>query len=254
MIKINLLPQEMAGGRAGAGAPSGGAGSALVFMILLIVFVLDAAIAGVLFVNWNKAKSEYESVKKQSDAVAKELKETEVLYSETKSSLERMSKLIAVARALDPPDRLLWSRKLNALPLLVPEGVFLTQVQVKQKVSEKETPESLKRRNEWEKSTNKNKGPAPIKEMVPLYQQTLTVDGVAYVQDGTDNQRLQQIVRFQGNLRDGKVKLPFDKETTSFMDGFIPTVIPSPLSGTQLEGRDVTNFKFTINTKQSVID
>jgi hypothetical protein len=251
MIKINLLPQEMAGGRGGGQGASVGSGAALVTLVLAGIFFANVALGGWLFVIWNKARSEYDTAKAEADKVAKELKETEVQYSATKMSIERMETLVKVADALAPADRLLWSRKLNALPMLTEDGVYLTEMQVLQKVTDKETPESLKRRNEWEKT---KKGTPPEIQKVPVFAQTLTLDGLAYVPEGTENQRLDKIITFNKNLKDKKVRLPFDKEESSFLHGFVGIVLVSPVQVTKSDGRDVTKFKFTINTKPVTID
>jgi hypothetical protein len=141
---------------------------------------------------------------------------------------------------------MIWSRKLNMLPMVVPEGIYLTQIEVTQRVTEKESAESIKRRNDWMKT---KKGPAPPTEKFPVYTQTLVLQGIAYVPDGTPAQRLDQIVLFNRRLRDGRYKVPFDKEPMSFMDGFRPDILPSPVSPGRMAGRDVSLFRFTLNTR-----
>lgn len=257
MIKINLLPQEMAGGRAGGGASSSGSGSggAFVALILALIFIVNVAIVGVLFVQYTGAKQRYDTVKAKADKVHAEMTTKQNEYTATQMSYDRMSKIVALDRALDPPDRVLWSRKLNMLPMLVPEGVSTTQLQVVQKASERETQESIKRRNEYEKKKKgKNPGPAPVPEKVPVYAQTMMISGIAYVPGGTENQRLESIVQFNRNLMSSKKKLPFDKAETSFMEGFQTSVRPSAVRSEKRDGRDVQTFTFTINARPVTVE
>ncbi len=246
MIKINLLPQEMAGARAG-GAESQGTGTALVALILLILFGADLAIGGYLFFTYTSVDEREDQIEAEAAQVQAELEEVESQYTEVNTNLERMQKLIQVAEALDPPDRLLWSRKLNQLPLLVPDGVFMTQLNVNRQVNEVETEASIKRRNEWEKE-REGSPPTPVK--VPVYTQTLNLHGVAHVDQGSETQRLQQIVQFHSKLMDERVTLPFDEEPSRFIDGFTPRFRLSPVSTGQIMGREVSEFIFTIDAKK----
>jgi Tfp pilus assembly protein PilN len=249
MIKINLLPQEMIGG-AKSSASSGGGGTALVVLILLLIFGLDIAVGAYLFKLQNDAKQELASVTKEYDGVKKSLDAMEVQYNETRMDIERMEKLIKVAEALDPSDRLLWARKLNMLPSLVPEGVYLTEINVSQKVREKETDESIKARNDYvkAKAANKAKGPMPPIVKIPVITQQLDLRAIAYVPDGTSTQRLQQLNAFYKNLQSKDVQVPFDREPKRFMEGFQPVIQPSSLLGKVMDGREVSVFSFTLQT------
>lgn len=81
----------------------------------------------------------------------------------------------------------------------------------------------------------------------------MTLDGVSHVDQGNPNARLDQITAFFRNLQSRQVTLPFRKETRSFMEGFMPTIDPSPVSSTTIEGREVSRFKFTMRTKSTTI-
>lgn len=248
MIKINLLPQEMAGGRPGtaaAGSSFDAGGTAVVALVLLVIFGINIAAGGYLFYTYNEARSKFETTKIEADAIAEELRTTEIKYRDTKSSIERMERMISVAESLDPPDRLLWARKLNMLPLLVPQGIFLTQIDVTREIREVETQASIARRNEWEKA---RQGPPPEVEKNPVVTQTMNLRGISYAEGGTQNERLEQIITFYRNLQREPVQLPFDDEPTEFLTGFTPNIATSPVSGTTIEGRDVSQFSFTIRT------
>ncbi len=251
MIKINLLTQDLAQGPGGGpSAPS--SATALVTAILVAVFLVNVAIGGGMYYYVSSAQAERDAVRDEANELREELEEMQIVYDERRLDLERMEELIDVAEALDPPDRLLWSRKLNMLPLIVPEGVFLTQIRVNQRVTEVETQSSIERRRAWEQQRGQRGAPQqpPPIERSPVYQQTLVLDGVAYVAGGTDTQRLEQLSLFAQNLRERRVTLPFDTEETAerFIDGFSPNIDPAPAYGSQIEGRDVLVFSFSMET------
>lgn len=248
MIKINLLPQDLAQGGArsgGSSSPSGG--TFLVVLVLFVLFAANVGLGGYIWVSLSGAEARFNELTEQGKQIEKELKETEVAYNDTTTSLERMQKLIDVANALDPADRLLWSRKLNQLSGgLVPEGIYLTGMTVAQRITERETPESIKARNEWAKA---KKGPQPPTVKVPIITQTMAIEGIAHVQDGTATQRLEQIVAFYQNLQKKGIKLPFDGAETKFQDGFGPIIDSAPVSTVKVSGRDVSKFRFNLTTK-----
>ena len=250
MIKINLLPQEMIGGKAAGPSPAGAnAGSLLVTLVLLLLFATNAIVGFLLFSRWSAASTRHTEISIKAKKAKSDLQDTELRYKDTKGSIERMQKLLKVAQQLDPPDRLLWSRKLNMLPYLVPEGVYLTQIAVTQTTREKDSDESVKARNDWAKSTDKKKSPQPPPLVkIPVIFQTLTLRGISHVPDGTGVQRLEQITGFHRNMVTQKVQVPFDKEPKSFLDGFINRPVPTSVLGKTLEGREVSVFSYSLIT------
>ena len=251
MIKINLLPQEMMGaGVQRSGSIGGGsAPGIIVAAVLIILFGANVSVAGYIYLRWSAASTEYATEKAKSDKVKADLKKTQVDYESTRASVDRMEKLISVANSLDPAERVLWARKLNMLPSLVPEGIFLTEISITRRVVQKETQESIKARAEWEK---KKKGEAPAKIENPVYTQTLVLKGISYVPQGLDTQRLDQIIVFFKNLSEKKVKLPAEKTEVGFMEG-LTVITPSPVTQSTLEGRDVSTFVFTIGATPTVV-
>lgn len=246
MIKINLLPQDMSGGK-GAVAGEQSSGAMLVVLILVFVFGANAALAGYLYMSGNEASRRLVAVEAEHKEITEKLNKQQVTFRANNASLERMKRLISVAEQLDPPERVLWARKLNMLPMLVPDGVFLTELNVTQQSREVETPESIKRRNEWSK---KKTGPQPEVERIRNIQQTLLMSGIAYVADGSDNQRLQQINTFYRNLQSKPVKLPFDQEEANFMVGFAGRPdVASAVTTQTFDGRQVSSFSFSLKTK-----
>ncbi len=249
MIKINLLPQEMTGGRAGKAASAGSAstGTALVVMLFLILFVLNAGAATWIYLEYSKAEAEFNAASKEAADLRAKLAATQKQVEAVQLSIQEMEKLIQIASELDPPDRFLWSKKLNILPKVVPEGVYLTQIRVTETIVERETPESLKARQDWQ--TTREGSPPPVVKM-PQFTQTLNLEGVSYVPDGTPGQRLDQIIIFQRQLRDNKVILPFNNLEARFIDGFQGTIDPSaPVVADEVSGRDVSKFTFQMVTK-----
>jgi hypothetical protein len=248
MIKINLLPKELSGSRKGSGAFDAG-GSLLVAVVLFLLFGLDLLVGGYVFYNYTTAKTAIDRVTVEAAAVEAELIEVEKEFNELTMSMEKMEELISVAKSLDPPERLLWCRKLNMLPLLIPEGVFLTQVQVTQSVRSLETQASLDARNAHMANPKLKKLPPPAKVVAPVITQTMNLEGVAHVDMGTETQRLQHIIQFYRNLQGAKHKLPFDNDETRFLDGFTPFIDTAAVRSTQFEGREVSGFQFSLKTK-----
>lgn len=251
MIKINLLPEEMAAGKEGRQATfSENPGSLLVAVVLLVIFSANAAVGGYLLITKSSAENRLEMAKSESERIKASLSETESLYRTEQADLRRMERLISVARSLAPADRLMWARKLNMLPLLVPEGVYLEMIEVSQNVNERETEESIRRRNEWMRN---KRGQSPPVERVPVYNQTLRLQGIAYVPDGTDTQRLSQLLEFFRALAEKQVQLPFENEPTSFMKNFRTNVNLFPMTQKRVAGRDVTEFRVDLQARPMTI-
>ncbi len=240
----------MAGSGAAPGSTGGGASSesALVAIVVILALVVNGALGAYIFYSKNSAQASYNVAKAEHDRVKTELEATAVEYEEMQLTIERMTRLISVAESLDPVDRVLWSRKLNQLPLLIPEGVYLTGISVNQDVKRVETPESIQKRNTWTRSKQKNKGPEPEKEFESRITWTMRLDGVAYRDGATAEQRLEQIVRFYRNLENNTVRLPFDKEESSYMEGIAGKIEVSSVTGGTMQGREVSNFNFTMKT------
>lgn len=250
MIRINLLPEELAAGKGGDTPASENAGAVLVAFVLLVLFGANVVLGGYLFMQKRSVENELERARAEASSIRETLRATEDEYRVAKADLERMQELIEVAQALDPPDRLLWSRKLNMLPLLVPEGIYLTKIEVSQRVTERETEDSIRARNEWMKN---KRGDSPTPVRVPVYNQTLNLEGIAYVPDGLDTQRLDQVIRFIRALQEQPVKLPFEAEPTRFMESFRPKIDYAPLTQTTVAGRDVTVFRFNLTANPMTI-
>lgn len=254
MIKINLLPQEMVGAKGGASAgsaPSPASGKLLVAAALIALVAVDAVLGFYLYTAQASAKAELEELEDRATEIAQELEETEVTYNQETADIELMNDLISVYESLDSDDRILWSEKLNMLPLLVPENIYLSDIQVTQQIREIETEDSVKARNAWqEKKASERSAEPPAAEMVPVITQSMRLVGICYVEGGSGPQRLTQISRFYQNLQGAKsVVLPFDKQERRFVTGFDPNIRLEPINVTTINDREVSTFNFTMRTK-----
>ncbi|MCB2153982.1 hypothetical protein KQI84_03795 [bacterium] len=243
MIRINLLPQETAADVRGAAKTSETSGTMVVALILIIAFAVVLGGGGWIYNYRSSELKRTARVKAEAKKVADELKDMKTQYAEVQDSMTALRNQIAVLKALDPENRLFWARKLNILPMLVPEGVFLTNIRVVEDVKEVETAESRARYAAWAK---KKKGPAPSRVMKPVIKQKLDMEGVSYVENGTSDQRLQLIIDFYRSLENNKVEVPFSGEQVGFMEHFEPNIAFSPFEAAKISNRQCSKFKFTL--------
>jgi len=245
MIKVNLLPQELLG-KGPAKASSSSQGGFLVGLVTVAVLLVVTSLFGYSMISRNnavEAKRKAEAELKKHDADLKALREE---YRKIEEGLAVMQNQKAVLEALDPVDRLLWSKKLNMLPLLVPENLFLTDIVVKETVTEDETPESLKATADW--VAGGRKGVQPPKVKIPVINQSMEITGLAYSPDNKSEERLRRITLFRNNLEKSEVKIPYTGKEERFITGFQrgAGIGISPIELTAIEGRDVSKFTFSI--------
>lgn len=248
MIKVNLLPQELLGKGSSQKAQQSSDGGLVVFLALFGFVV----VVGTIFGYSIHAQYQAEKAKKEAEARAKtlegELRALRVEYEELELMLRILQNQKAVLDALDPPDRLLWSKKLNMLPMLVPENVFLTDIVLTEKVSEIETEESLKATQAWVAAGSK--GTPPPKEKVPVIDQKMDMTGLAYSPEGKSENRLQRITEFRTNLESKDVKIPYTGKSERFIVGFRRTVGISAIELSSVMERDVSKFTFSLQAEQ----
>ncbi len=249
MIKVNLLPQEAAPrGAAAAGAGAPGA-SAIIALILVAAYVLVILVgAGVWYKN-DQSRQALLTAQRERDKVKADIASIENSFKEIKRNKELFQNQLGLLNTLDPPSRLLWCEKINLLPQLVPDGVFLTRVKVDEQITEVETPESVSRRRDWEQSKAKNKGAKPTVIKKPVIYQTLILEGVAYIEGGQSDRRLDLVATFLRNFKEKEVVVPHTKKTKSFMENFEGDVLFDPIVGDRIEGREVSKFVFRIRSR-----
>lgn len=248
MIKVNLLPQELSG-KASKISTSSNEGTGMV--LLAVVLFLGLLGGGGFFVYSSYANShaQLDAANRESARIDADLKKKQKEYEELRTSLDELQSQVAVLQSLDPPDRLLWSEKLNILPALVPENVFLTELEVKESVTERETDESRRAYEDW--VAKGSKGTPPARRKQPIVRQTFEFAGIAYSPDNRFEARLDKITEFVSNLQQKSVKIPFTGEETTFSRGFVPDVRPiAPVEATRVGNREVTRFRFAMTTRE----
>lgn len=246
MIEINLLPQESSARAATIKSPSESTG-ALQATAILIAAYLVLAVGSVLIYQYRADELKKEaSLKAEAKKLNQEIGQKEAEFQELSEALAVARNQLALLRALDPEKRLFWAQKLNVLPKFVPDGVYLTDLQVTEKVTEIETRESREAQAAWSKT--KKQGPPPPVIKQPIISQQFVVRGVSYVQEGTSDERLQLIVDLINRVRFEKVPTPFSGEESQFLEFFKPTVPFSDIKEVKMSERDVTTFKLTLDT------
>lgn len=247
MIKINLLPQDMPGKGPAAARSGGGGGGAVVALVLLFAF----AVVGVAGYYVYSYQSETARKTAALDTERRELErrrgELQREHANLRESLNTLRNQAAVIEVLDAKDRLFWAKKLNILPKFVPDGIFLTSITMEEVVKEVETPESRKAFNDWKKQNNRNI-PQPPRVMVPVITASMRLNGVAYVADGTSDQRLQLILDFWNSLAEDKVVVPYTGDQAGFLEHMVPLINSEEFTTDRVEGREVTKFSFQMNT------
>jgi Tfp pilus assembly protein PilN len=251
MIRINLLPQQPGKAAARAASPQGG--TVLVALILFVAFVVTFGVFGFFFSNKYNEEKKAAALKAELDVVKKQKADLEREYSELRDSLEVLRKQDRILQLLDPPEgRLFWAEKLNILPAYLPEGVFLTKIDVSEDVREVETRESRQAQQRWVQGGRK--GRQPTKEMTPVIRQKLTLDGVAYVPEGTSDQRLERIIEFYQRLESEKVVTPFNNKEVGFLDQMTTNILFDEFDQTRVGGRPVTRFRFFLSSRPLSMD
>lgn len=247
MIKINLLPQEVPGKSAAAAPARTGGGGAIVALLLIFAFAVVAIAGGFVYNVKRSAEAETERLKAQENARKNERAELQRQHADVQEALQTLRNQVAVLEILDPEDRLFWAKKLNILPMFVPDGVFLTSIGMEENVKEVETPESRRAYDAWRKRKDKN-APQPPRVYVPVITSGLRLNAVAYVADGTSDQRLELILDFYRRLETQTATVPFSGEEVGFLENMIRAINSEEYSTDSVEGREVTKFSFFMNS------
>ncbi len=243
MIKINLVPAELAGKkrRERIGAPKPSFIVTLVVIGLFVVVVCEGLLAHrAKAASDNALKtaiSERDEVKGQIDALEGE-------YQRLKYIKMLVANQIEILNSLNPTNRLLWSEKLNMLADLIPPNVYITDLLMTESVQNVETFESQQHRAEWEKAGKKGTAPAVVKK--PIIRQSLRITGITFAQNS--EKRLQLVLDFLNALQKYTYRTASGK-TQRFMDNFddlikivrIPTIL--------VQGVEVSQFVFVITSR-----
>ena len=150
MIKINLLPPELQG-KKGRSKVSVDVSLAPLIIGLATVIV----VAGCGFFGYNTIK-EVSTSKKQADEMqnARDEKKQEyddnlAGYEDMKKKWDRMRDQEEILKVLIPEERLIWSEKLNMLANLIPEGVYITELEFQASRSQSTYPPVTRLSSVW---------------------------------------------------------------------------------------------------------
>jgi Tfp pilus assembly protein PilN len=249
MIEINLLPEpESKGRKAGrkpaAGPAGGGLESAAILMLAAVMTVLVFSGGFYSYSQVKAAEQALQERRARLNHLQAEISKHEREAQQIRRMRQVMNNQWELLQALDPPDRILWSEKLEMLAQLMPTNVFLSQIDVVENVVEVETQESIRRRQQWE--ADRRQGPRPAVVRKPIITYILTVKGLA---TGADNiEQFDNVLRFHEALVSHKG--PDHKgEERAFMDGFNPNIEFESVLATLFEGVPVNEFSFKLRTK-----
>lgn len=248
MIKLNLLPQEYSS-KAAAGAPAGPpqGGALMVGAVLAAVYLIIIGVAVMIFLQLADSNRRLQKAQAEFAKVDAERKRLLTEFNEIKELEDALRNQVAVLDTLDPPDRIYWAKKMNMLPAIVPDGVYLTDVKLVERLQEVETKASRQAQADWAKRKG-NKGAQPPKQTRTIITYQMTMAAVSYVPDGTSDARLALIIQLLQNMQNKEVKLEFDDSTELFLEGMDRRVVLSKIEGVQIAGRDVSKVTLTLNT------
>jgi len=202
MIKINLLPVE--GGKRQAAASRRSSGPSPAPFYLLLVLLYAAALTGGYFVykmGADAAERVAAATKKRDDLKA-EVQKRQAEFEANNLRSQEIEEKYAVVEALGPQNRIFWSEKVNMIAMArLNLAVYVTKLELQEQIDERETPESVRRREEWKTAKQKNPKlttpePQPVKQ--PVINQTLIINALAYGNDSA--QQLAQIRLFSEKL------------------------------------------------------
>jgi hypothetical protein len=254
MIKINLLPSSEQ--RKGSGGASSPAASGFKLFMLLIVLGLG----GVGYYGYLAFEREQESMLKAQQAAAKvektkaSIKNLKKEYEELAELSERINTRFAIVQALaNPETRLFWSEKINMLAALRMQlAVYITRLELQEDIEDRETPESVARREAWQRDTSPTKGPEPKAQKVPVIKQRLLINAIAY---GTDSpQRLRQIRGFINELRTFKWKRRRSGKEVAFVDNLDPNFEVGDQRTDIVAEVEVSRFSIVIRALEQTVD
>jgi Tfp pilus assembly protein PilN len=260
MIRINLLPEKEVKRRRRrvkerAAVPTRQV-SPMTIVIAVVVFGLVGSYA-YFFVHRRLAnqREANDSQRQELARLDKQIEGRKDAVQELKDAEQIAESMLDIVYALDPEDRLLWSKKLNQLSDLLPDSVYITRITVTERIQRKETLASQRRRKEYQEEVRmlrKTQGrrarpsrPAPAPIYYPEVVQTLQIAAIAYSESGPE--RIRLIDQFRDHLTSGRH--PKRNLTANFMEGFAGTLDYGDISQAVVGGRNVARFSFILRTK-----
>lgn len=280
MIKINLLPPELQGkkGRAKVrrvafGGVSPAVGTALMAGVLVVLLAAWVIVGyGLIWSPISKAEAKESAMKAEYDNQKKIFDTQQAEYAVKFAKWKRMQEQKKILEILKPTNRLLWSEKLNMLVNLVPEDVYITGVEVTEKVDMVETDSSKEARAAYAKAKKEAEtavgdekqkaaklravGPEPKISQIAVPSQTLIIKAATLIrEDGSD--RIAKVSEFERNMQQYEMKNA-KGEVRRFKDFFEKTqddeqkmaVNMGLMEQKLLDGVFVWAFEFTLNMEK----
>ena len=250
MIRINLVPEDA--GKRGAARVRSSEPQPIGF-VLIVLGMLVAGLGSAFYgytsftaVEDAHARQRQEDSKKARLKTTLDQKEKDfVLFTSTSDEVDEK---YGIVQGLNPENRVFWSEKLNMLALArIEQGVYITKLVLSEKIDELETPESIKRRDDYAKRKEKNPKeiePRPIKR--PVINQSLTIEAIAWGENSPA--RLRQITLFNDNLT-SMTWVRDSGKTVHFTDGIKPEFRQLPQKVDMVGGVEVMRFGITCDAE-----
>jgi hypothetical protein len=249
MIKVNLLPTEQGKRQAAARRASGP--SPLPFYLLLVLLYLLAAGAGYYVYGLGaEASKQVADRTKQRDGLKADVQKRQAEFEANNLRSQEIEEKYAVVEALGPQNRIFWSEKINMISMArLNLAVYITKIELTEQIDERETPDSVRRREEWQAAKKKDPKlstpePQPVKQ--PVINQTLIINGIAY--GNNSSQQLEQAYSFYNNLRSLEWKRA-SGETARFTDRLAKEFQPLDQKADRVAGVDVMRFGYSIKAE-----
>jgi hypothetical protein len=255
MIQINLLDQPGSKGKPGAqgvsfssaarpgGSPAGGI---LIVLALALLLALDGGLFYYAYSQVEASTAALNTVKAKQKKLKSEIEKKTAMADQVRQYREVVANQMDVLKSLDPPDRILWCEKINALSNLMPPNVFLAQFKVDENVKMVETQQSVEARAKWAKSPKKGSTKEPAAVQKPVISYSVLLVGLALGKDNVE--QMQNVTAFHKALIDNSEQDAAGK-TRRFMDGFNDNIEFESVEATMYEGTPVNKFIFRLTTK-----
>ena len=254
MIRINLLPSD--GGKRSAAS---GAGSKRVssgpspapFYLLLALLYAGALTAGwFVYSTGADVKRQVAEASNERDKLKADVQKRQAEFEANNLRSQEIEEKYAVIAALGPENRVFWSEKVNMIAMArLNLAVYVTKIELQEQIDEKETEESVRRREDWKRAKEKDPKlatpePQPVKQ--PVINQTLKINAIAYGNDSS--QRLTQIRLFMNNLTTLEWKRQ-SGETARFMDRMSPEIVGGDQVTDVVAGVEVVRFTLDVKAE-----
>lgn len=197
MIKINLLPPEVAkrqGPSKGFKIPTGGI---VPYLLGLAIIYGGAGYAGfVVYKKGDESKRLLLEAQAKKEKKEKEIKAKEVEVAQLRNQQKEIEEKLRVVESMNPENRIFWSEKLNMIAAARMDlAVYVTKMDLTEEIVDVQTEESKREIAAWKAKATHPPGDVepPIKK-APRINQTLILSAIAYGNDSP--QRIRQIVAF----------------------------------------------------------